>query len=140
MNDRQTASVHHHVCKNSYLLPVRRITPRNRSGPVRSPVLDRSWAGLDLPVLISSWGIGLATVDRSELQGSIPYFRGEIAGSVRWGRSVQWSRSVQCDQPVLQERDTAEQIGLTVWIDLTEESDLFCFGHPKIFLDVQKMF
>ena len=104
-----------------YLLPVRRITPRNRSGSVRSPVLDRSWAGLDLPVLISSWGIGLATVDRSELQGSIPYFRGEIAGSVRWGRSVQWSRSVQCDQPVLQERDKAGQIGLTVWIDLTGE-------------------
>ena len=71
--------------RNFYLLPVRRITPRNRSGPVRSPVLDRSWAGLDLPVLISSWGIGLATVDRSELQGSIPYFRGEIADADQSG-------------------------------------------------------
>ena len=55
------------------------------TGPVRSPVLDRSWAGLDLPVLISSWGIGLATVDRSELQGSIPYFRGEIADADQSG-------------------------------------------------------
>ena len=68
-----------------YLLPVHRITPRNRSGPVRSPVLDQSWASLDLPVLISSWGIGLATVDRSELQGSIPYFRGEIADADQSG-------------------------------------------------------